>query len=219
MKTQKEIREELKFKEGGTVSHYLRNLISAGFVSEHYQWSLKAGKPGKQKLYRLSDPFTHFHLKYVEPFAELIRKGTFLKVEKGRLPGWDTIMGFQLETLLLSNRELLFKALGIDPEIVICDNPYFQNPTTRNKGLQIDYLVQTKINSAIICEFKFRKNELNSSIIKEMKEKSSALLLPKGFGKSIALFHLGGVSPKVEESGAFYRLVDLRDLLTTSGED
>lgn len=210
MKTQREIREFLGLKEGGTTSLYLKHLISAGFISEHYQWSFKNLTIGKQKLYRLSDCFIRFHLKYVQPYSEFIRQGTYKKM--GGLPGWDTIIGFQLESLLLTNREFLFKALEIDPEIVVCDNPYFQNPTSQKKGVQIDYLIQTKLNSLVICEFKFRKNELNSSIIKEMQQKSDALSVPRGYGKAFALFHIGGISPKVEESGFFYRTIDLRDL-------
>lgn len=120
-------------------------------------------------------------------------------------------MRFQLETLLLSSREFLLKMLDIDPEIVVCDNPFFQNPTVVQKGCQIDYLIQTKLHSLIVCEFKFRKNELNSSIIKEVKEKTNALTVPRGYGKAAALFQIGGVSSKVEESSFFYRIVDLRD--------
>lgn len=211
MKTREQIRRSLQFKEGGTIDKYLTNLVSSGFISEHYQWSLKKGVIGKQKLYRLSDCYIRFYLKYVEPYQDLIRQGTYKKAAKGRLPGWDTIMGFQLESLLLTNREFLFNMLGIDDDIVVRDNPYFQNPSTRNKGCQIDYLIQTKLNSLIICEFKFRKNEMNSSIIQEVQEKCDALVVPKGFGKAPALFHIGGVSSKVEESSFFYRIVDLRE--------
>ncbi len=215
MKAQYEIRDLLKLEEGGTLSTYLKNLVAAGFISEHYQWSLKKGTPGKQKLYRLSDCFLRFQLKYVEPYRDLIEQGSYKKAATGQLPGWDSMMGFQLESLLLTNREFLFQALGLDPSTIVCDNPFVQTPTTRRKGCQIDYLIQTKMNSLIICEFKFSKNELNSSILNQLKEKSEALLTPKGFGKALALFHIGGVSPKVEESPLLYRVVDLRDLLSS----
>ncbi len=218
MKTQQEVRTACALKEGGTISKYLRNLVSAGFISEHYHWSFKNAQPSKQKLYRLSDCFIRFHLKYVEPNRELIEQGQYQKAAKGKLPGWDSIMGFQLESLLLCNREFLLSALGIDPEIVLCDNPFIQNASTRKKGCQIDYLIQTKLNSLIFCEFKFRKNELNSSVIKEIKEKCAALSTPRGFGTASALFHIGGVSPKVEESNFFYKIVDLRDLLEEGSE-
>jgi len=213
MKTQHEIRDRLKLGKGGNLSDQLNNLVSAGFTSEHYQWSFKKGTMGKQKLYRLSDCFLRFQLKYVEPFRELIEQGSYKKASTGKLPGWDSIMGFQLESLLLTNREFLFKALGLDPTSVVRDNPFIQTPTMRRKGCQIDYLIQTNMNGLIICEFKFRKNELSSSILSELKEKCETLSIPRGFGKTLALFHIGGVSPKIEESPLLYRVVDLRNLL------
>ena len=218
MRTQQEIRELLKWEEGGMLSDYLNNLVSAGFISQHYRWSLKKAAVGKQTLYRLSDCFLRFQLKYVEPYRDLIEQGSYQKAATGKLPGWDSIMGFQLESLLLTNRELLFKALGIDPSMVVCDNPYLQTSTTRKKGCQIDYLIQTKMNSLIACEFKFSKNELSSSILHELQEKFETLSIPRGYGKALALFHVGGVSPKIEESPLFYRVIDLRELLQGSEE-
>lgn len=213
MKTQKEIRDCLRLEEGGTLSEQLKNLVEAGFVSEHYQWTFKKAALGKQKLYRLSDCFLRFQLKYVEPHRALIEQGSYQKVAAGKLPGWDSIMGFQLESLLLANREFLFEMLGIDSSLVVRDNPFIQTPTARRSGCQIDYLIQTKMNNLIICEFKLSRNELGSSIIEEMQEKCERLVVPKGIAKIVALFHIGGVSAKVEESPLFYRLIDLRDVL------
>lgn len=118
-----------------------------------------------------------------------------------------------LESLPLTNREFLFKVLGVDPANVVCDNPFLQHSTTRKKGCQVDYLIQTKMNCLIVCEFKFRKNELNSSIIGEIEDKCKNLSIPRGLGIAPSLFHIGGVSPKVEESPFFYRIVDLKDAL------
>lgn len=219
MKTHRQIQDLTKLDIGGTLSDYLKNLVASGFVSEHYQWSFKKGTIGKQKLYRLSDCFLRFQLKYVEPYRDLIEQGSYKKAATGKLPGWDSIMGFQLESLLLSNREFLFQALGLEPSTIICDNPFIQTSTTKKKGCQIDYLIQTKMNSLIICEFKFSKNELSSSILHELKEKSDTLAIPRGFGKALALFHIGGVSAKVEESPLLYRVVDLRDLLTEDAKE
>ncbi|MCB1115565.1 MAG: winged helix-turn-helix transcriptional regulator, partial [Chlamydiia bacterium] len=212
MRTQKEIREELQFAKGGNISKYLSQLVSAGFISEHYQWSLENRTMGKQKLYRLSDCYIRFHLKYITPNQDLIKQGKLGKNIKRILPGWDAILGFQLESLLLLNREFIFKSLSLDPDKVVRDNPYIQRKTARYKGCQIDYLIQTSMNTLILCEFKLRKGELDTSIIKEMKEKCSALTVPRSYGKAPALFHIGGVHPKVEDSPFFYRIVDLRDL-------
>ena len=213
MKTQIEIRHILQIEKGGNLSELMRNLVAAGFVSEHYQWSLKTDSLGKQKLYRLSDCFLRFQLKYVEPYRVLIEQGAYKKVAAGKLPGWDTIMGFQLESLLLTNREFLLKALSIDPSIVVRDNPFIQAPTTRTRGCQIDYLIQTTMHNLIICEFKFKRTELSYSVIQELKEKAAALSTPRGFGKALALFHVGGVSQKIEESPLLFRVINLGELL------
>jgi hypothetical protein len=87
MKTRKQMRSFLKLEEGGTSSEYLKNLVAAGFISEHYQWSLKKSSLGKQKLYRLSDCFLRFQLKYVKPNRELIEQGSYRKAAMGKLQG------------------------------------------------------------------------------------------------------------------------------------
>lgn len=91
MKSRKQIQTELGLQSGGTISTYFKNLILAGFITEHYQWSLKTGKAGRLSLYRLSDCFIRFHLKYIQPNEARIRKGLFKKVTRGNLPGWDSI--------------------------------------------------------------------------------------------------------------------------------
>lgn len=193
------------------MSKYLSHLVLAGFITEHYQWSLGSRKFAKQALYRLSDCYIRFHLKYISPHLQLLQQRSNKKTIKGVLPGWDTIVGFQLENLLLSNREFIFEVIGIDPDTVVCDNPFVQKKTSRQKGCQIDYLIQTKMNTLVVCEFKFKRSELDPSIIQEMEKKCNSLSVPRGFGKAPVLFHIGGVHPKVEESFFFYRIIDLRD--------
>lgn len=53
-------------------------------------------------------------------------------------------MGFQFEDLVLNNKILLHRSLGIFPEEIICENPFFQRKTSRSHGCQIDYMIQTK---------------------------------------------------------------------------
>ena len=214
MKSQKDIRDILNISKGGDTSKYLSHLVSAGFITDHYQWNISKKRVGKQKLYRLSDCFIRFHLKYIEPNLALIEQDTHKKTVRNLLPGWDSIIGFQIESLLLSNKSFIISSLGMDSDMIVCDNPYLQKPTTRKKGCQIDYLLQTKFNTLVVCEFKFRRNELDSSIIEEMKQKCNNLSAPRGFGKAPVLFHIGGVSRKVEEDPFFYRIVDLRDFFS-----
>lgn len=122
MKTVKEIRTAADLSDSGTVSAGIQDLIVSGFVTKHTQWSLKTRKQAKQALYRLSDCFLRFHLKYIEP---------------GIKPG-EGGYGFQVESLLLQNRPILCKAIGITKEDIVADNPYVQKPTKSRKGCQVD---------------------------------------------------------------------------------
>ncbi|MBA3603443.1 MAG: hypothetical protein H0W50_07335 [Parachlamydiaceae bacterium] len=99
MRTQAEIRKEIYYPQSGTFSNHIDHLCILGFVSEHFQWQLRTGKTARQSLYRLSDPYIRFYLKYIEPNIEKIKTGVFESPELIKLPGWDSMMGFQVESL------------------------------------------------------------------------------------------------------------------------
>lgn len=211
MRTQAELRDELKYPRSGTLSKHLRNLILSGFVTAHYQWAFKTGVKARQSIYRLSDQYIRFFLKYIEPNLPSIQQGFFDAEDLITLPGWESIMGLQIESLLLHNRALLLKSLDIRGQDVVADNPYFQKTTSRKKGCQIDYLIQTSQRNLFVCEFKFNRREIGREIITSMKEKIKALSTPTGYAKIPVLFHLGDVAESVYAEKFFYRIVDIRD--------
>jgi hypothetical protein len=215
-RTLSEIRESIQFAHSGTLSQMMDHLIVAGFVIKQSLWSFKTTKPLKQSLYRISDPYMKFYLKLIEPNACAIAEEGFDQVPLSTMPGFDTHMGLQLEALLLQNRSLLLEKLGISPVDIVRSGPYRQTTTTTQQGCQIDYLIQTRTNSLFICEFKFKRREINSEIITEMQEKISRLKTPKGFAKVAVLFHLSGVSDSVATSPYFYRIVNIVDFLEGS---
>ncbi len=212
MKTRATLQKTMAYAPSGMLSQHLNALEICGFVSKHPAWSLKTGKPGKLTLYRLADNYLRFYIHYIEPTLAKIEQGAFLEVPLSSLPGWEPMLGFQLENLLLKNRPLLYQALGIHAQDVVMDNPYFQKASGRKKGCQIDYLVQMRSNTLFICEVKMRHRQLGLEIIDEMKTKIASLAVPKGFGISPVLFHLGPVSDALLSSGYFYRIIDIADL-------
>ena len=212
MKTQASLQKALVYSKSGTLSSYLKALGICGFVSKHPNWSLKTGQNGKKTLYRLSDNYLRFYIHYIEPNLTKIEQEAFLETPLSSLPGWDTMLGFQLENLLLKNRPLIYKALNIYPQDIVTDNPYIQQATSRVKGCQIDYLIQTRSNTLFICEIKMRRQEVGTEVIDEMKAKINALSLPKGFGISPVLFHLGPLSRALAESKYFFRTIDISEL-------
>jgi hypothetical protein len=122
-------------------------------------------------------------------------------------------MGLQLEQLLLQNRTLILKALGIPASDVVSDGPYRQFKTATQQGCQIDYLIQTVTKNLFVCEFKFKRQELGMAIIEHMKDKIQSLKVPRGFASIPVLFHIGGVTSPVSTEGYFYRVIDITDFL------
>ena len=129
------------------------------------------------------------------------------------LPGWEVMLGFQLENLLLKNRPQIFKALGIHSQDILTDNPYLQRASSRQKGCQIDYLIQTHSNTLFVCEVKMRKRELGLEVIEEMEKKLHRFSVPTRFGVCPVLLHLGPVSDSLLSSRYFYRIIDIADFL------
>ncbi len=84
------------------------------------------------------------------PNRENIDRGYFEKTLPQHLPGWYAIMGLQFENLLIQNKKSFFKLLGINPAEIMLDNPYFQRKTVRQAGCQIDYMIQTRLNTLFI---------------------------------------------------------------------
>lgn len=211
--TLRQIRRTVNYGNSGTISMYMEHLIISGFVKRYRQWSLQTGKPGKQSLYSLCDPYIRFYLKYMQPRLEQIESGRFSNIDINALPGFEVMLSLQIESLLLQNRELILKALSIAPYDCIQDNPYIQSATSKAQGCQIDYLIQTRNKNLYVCEFKFKMREITSEIVSEMRDKIARFNAPRQQGIVPVLFHIGGVAESVYEQNYFYRIIDLATLL------
>lgn len=209
-----EIATALNYSSSGALSNYLEDLLISGFITRDYVWSLKSGKDAKRlSKFRLSDNYLRFYLKYIAPRLSQIQKNQLSAHPFSSLPNWDGVMGLQFENLVLSNRKQIHQWLMLKPEEIISDNPYFQRKTEKQKGCQIDYLIQTQYKTLFACEVKFLKKEVEISVINEMKEKLSNLVLPQSFACLPVLIHINGVSEEVRNSGYFFKIIDFSQLL------
>lgn len=163
-------------------------------------------------LYRLSDNYLRFYLKYIEPNKQKILKGDFEDANPANVIHWDAIMGLQFENLVIRNRKELLEALRISPESCTFDGPFFQTKTADRKGCQIDYLIQEK-TTLFICEIKFSKNPIGTQVIEEVKKKIEALAIPKHISLRPVLIHVGGVMDEVRYRDYFDRVIDWTELL------
>lgn len=213
MRDYTQLREELGYGHGGTLSPYLGDLITSGYVTEHKSWSIKTKQAGRKSLYRLSDNYVRFYLKVIEPQLEKIHKNAFEEISLSGIAGWSSFVGLQVENLILNNRACVLKALGIHPQDIVADNPFIQRATKTQEGLQIDYLVQTQTNTLYLCECKTTRNEISTDIIGQVQAKMDKFILPRKHAISPALIYLGDVSDALRDSGFFYRMIDVADFL------
>lgn len=197
----------------GAYSGHLDDLVKAGFVQRDFTWNLDSGQEGKLSRYRLSDNYLRFYLKYIAPHLSKIEKGIFASSSLDSFPRWESIMGLQFENLVAHNRKILWALLNVSAAEVIMDGPFFQKPTVRSPGSQVDYMIQTRFHNLYLCEIKFSKNMVGHKIIKEVEGKRKRLKIPKFCSVRPVLIHVNGVEESVLDEGYFDKIVHFGQLL------
>ena len=207
----KEIAETLGIGNNGHLSEELEALEIAGFIAKDGGLNPLTG--GKLKLvrYRIADNYTRFYLKYIEPQADLIRKGLFRLSSLEQLSGWKTVMGLQFECLMLNNISAILAGLGMGNSLLLSAAPYRRNAHSRGEGCQIDLLLQTR-RGVWVVEFK-RREEIGTDVIDEVEEKVRRLGIRRGISVRTALVHCGRLSPAVEAEGYFDAILDAERLM------
>ncbi len=207
-----EICNALKLEPSGVMSGYLHDLVLAGFVSTDCTWNIKSKTMSRLRKFRLKDNYMRFYLKYIEPNRDKISKKLFQPSLISVLPSWETIMGFQFENLVLSNLNGLLKKMCINSNDVVMMGPFFQRQTKRQKGCQIDLLIQTRFHTLYLCEIKFFASEVKKRILEEVEQKIERLFFPRGYSIRPVLVHVNGVSQSVLESDFFTQIIDFSEL-------
>jgi AAA+ ATPase superfamily predicted ATPase len=202
-----EIYQALDVQKSGVYSDYLDDLKKTGYISRDFSWKIKEGKFTTISQFRLSDNYLRFYLKYIDPYKENILN------DQGKIPAhWHTIMGLQFENLVLNNRKSIYHLLNINPEEIQIDNPFFQHTTSKTPGVQIDYLIQTRMNNLYLFEIKFKKDPIGTEVISEVQEKIRKLSLPRGYSLRTVLIHVNGVTEPLEDSNFFSHIIDFGKL-------
>ncbi len=203
--------EFLKVRKSSYISQMLGDLIQAGFVRKDPTWNIKTGATSNLVKFRISDNYIRFYLRYIFPNISKIEAGLFEKKKLSSLPEWSTIMGYQFENLVLSNKFQICEILGISPSEISSIGPFFQKKTLRTRGCQVDLLIQAK-QILYVCEVKFSQNRISKPILEEMSEKIERISIPFGYSIHPVLIHTGVVDLDVEEGDFFDKIIDFSDL-------
>lgn len=211
-KTFSEICAALKVAPNGKISTLLHHIVIAGMATEDVEWNLqRSNSNSKSSRYRLSDNYIRFFLKYIGPQMKKITSNICGVHSFEMLPSKDSIIGLQFENLILNNIPYIVEYLKISKDKIINWGPYFQSTTVRQKGVQIDLLIQCK-EAVYICEIKFR-TKIDSSIIKELKEKEKKLKYDRNkYRTKFVLIFAGELTNDLKNSEFIDYFLDIGEL-------
>ena len=195
----------------GHVSENLAALEASGFITKDEGLNPLSGKTAKEVRYRICDNYTRFYLKYIEPNRGLIKKGSFRFSSVEQLPGWNTILGLQFESLVCNNVRQIMSAIGLDNMLLLSAAPYRQNQTVRTGKCQIDLLLQTR-HTHYLVEIK-RRDRIGEEIVAEVRERMAKLKVKRGVNVIPVLVYAGELSKRVPADGFFSRIVSAEELL------
>jgi uncharacterized protein len=146
--TRSEIIDMCSFKSGGTVSKILDELEESSFITEY----LPFGKTMKESIFKLTDEYSLFYLKFIENNKS---KGAGTWQLKATGQSWKTWCGFAFENICLKHIAEIKKALGISG-IYSEQSVWRYTPKTADEtGVQIDLLIDRQDNCINLVELKF----------------------------------------------------------------
>lgn len=64
--TRDELIKAIGVRHGGKISNYLEELEVSGFIKRDYTWNIATRQDSKLSMFRLSDNYIRFYLKYIE---------------------------------------------------------------------------------------------------------------------------------------------------------
>jgi uncharacterized protein len=157
-----------KLSTGGDVSLKLKELEESGFISSYIPF----GKNAAKKIYAISDFYTLFYLKFIEPHTKGTTHNWLNRIDDPAVTAWS---GFAFEQVCFMHIDQIKNALKIGG-ISSSASVWQHKATAKSKGGQIDLLIDRKDRVINLCEIKFSINEftITKSYDKSLRDKVSA---------------------------------------------
>lgn len=126
---------------------------------------------------------------------------------------WRSLFSLQVENLVINNRAWILEKLALSKLDILLAGPFQRRATKALAGVQVDYLIQTRLKTLIVCEVKFLTEVLGREVIEEVEEKLRKIKAPRGFAVMPVLIKFGEVARTVEKEGFFHRILDMGEML------
>jgi hypothetical protein len=164
--TRTEIIDACKLTTGGYASQLLDELTESGFISSY----LPFGKTSKDALYKLTDEYSLFYLKFIDG-SKATGQSTWLRSLSGS--SWTSWSGYAFESICIKHISQIKKAIGIKDVHADISAWRHQAKDKTDKGAQIDLLIDRNDFCINICEMKFSSSpfEISKAYAKELESK------------------------------------------------
>lgn len=140
-----EIIEKAKLDSGGGTTTLLEELEESGFITAYFPF----GKKKRDKIYRLTDPFSLFYLHFMENTTP--EEGVWLQMsESQKFKSWT---GYAFENICLCHVPQIKKAMGISG-IFSSVSSFYKKATADTEGAQIDLVFDRKDRVVNLFEMK-----------------------------------------------------------------
>ncbi|MGB0985427.1 MAG: AAA family ATPase, partial [Saprospiraceae bacterium] len=153
--TRNEIIELSNVSAGGSMTRTLEELEHSGFITAYRPYRKKK----KTKLYRLTDEYSLFYLKFIEG-NQYEGNDTWHHLSQTQI--YKTWSGYAFESICLKHIPQIKKALGISG-IYSVSSAFYHKGTKEIKGTQIDLLIDRKDRAINLVEIKFYNEPITIS--------------------------------------------------------
>ena len=185
----------------------LERLQLLGFVSRHVPFGARASS--KTVRYRLDDYFLRFYFAFIEPHLERIRRSreglTFDQIAR---KDWERHAGLCFEQFIRDHAGLVAAAVGHELRKT---GTYWQRPTKRKAGVQLDVLIGCADGVTLVCECEWSRHRIGMEAVQQLRERAALYPHARGDTVRLVLAAANGVTTDVQRA-ADVRIVTLDDL-------
>lgn len=136
------------FQSGGSTTQLLNELLESGFIAQYAPY----GKTSKDAIYKLTDEYSLFYLKFVDG-SRATGAGTWLNKSMGQ--SWTSWAGLAFEQICQKHIRAIKQALGIVGVYTEQSAWRYVPKTSTEKGVQIDLLIDRQDHCINLGEIKF----------------------------------------------------------------
>jgi len=206
--TRTKIVEQSKLSDGGNVSQILEELEQSGFIASFFPF----GKKKKGMLYRLTDEYSLFYLKFIEGKK---KEGAGTWQHYSQTQTYKIWSGYAFENICLKHIPQIKKALDI-AGVYSETSSFYKKGNKKEKGTQIDLLIDRNDKVINLFEIKFHDTEvkITEAYAKALREK---LQIFKDATKTrkylmLSMITTFGLNQNIHSTGLIEKILTVEDL-------